>query len=257
MRASATGGARRRCRFKPVGSATHRMGKAQRARLPRPAMGTARRPLPMLRTCAVRVTLESGGESGIRTHGRLLTYTRFPGVHLRPLGHLSGGRGRSIHAARYLDNPSTILHSPGPRERTISHRCCLHEALRHGQSLIVRNAHNTLDPCGDGRISQCFPISRCLQRVSLVQVTARRRCQCEHLPPSTDKLRCNSNVVWLPTHEQVHAVPECPWGSPLSEAGVVVRQTSPVADPAVAGVSAALTWPSLSLMGYGKLACRR
>ena len=30
-----------------------------------------------------------GGESGIRTHGTLLAYTRFPGVHLRPLGHLS------------------------------------------------------------------------------------------------------------------------------------------------------------------------
>ncbi len=29
-----------------------------------------------------------GGESGIRTHGRL-PYTRFPVVHLRPLGHLS------------------------------------------------------------------------------------------------------------------------------------------------------------------------
>jgi hypothetical protein len=30
-----------------------------------------------------------GGESGIRTHGRL-PYTRFPSVRLRPLGHLSG-----------------------------------------------------------------------------------------------------------------------------------------------------------------------
>src|SRR6266851_641718 len=32
---------------------------------------------------------ESGGESGIRTHGTLLTYTRFPSVRLKPLGHLS------------------------------------------------------------------------------------------------------------------------------------------------------------------------
>ena len=31
----------------------------------------------------------NGGESGIRTHGRL-PYTRFPSVRLRPLGHLSG-----------------------------------------------------------------------------------------------------------------------------------------------------------------------
>ena len=30
-----------------------------------------------------------GGESGIRTHDTLLTYTHFPGVRLRPLGHLS------------------------------------------------------------------------------------------------------------------------------------------------------------------------
>jgi hypothetical protein len=31
----------------------------------------------------------AGGESGIRTHGTLLTYTRFPSVRLKPLGHLS------------------------------------------------------------------------------------------------------------------------------------------------------------------------
>ena len=30
-----------------------------------------------------------GGESGIRTHGTLLEYTRFPSVLLKPLGHLS------------------------------------------------------------------------------------------------------------------------------------------------------------------------
>ncbi len=31
-----------------------------------------------------------GGEGGIRTPDRLLTYTRFPGVRLKPLIHLSG-----------------------------------------------------------------------------------------------------------------------------------------------------------------------
>ena len=31
-----------------------------------------------------------GGEGGIRTRDRLLTYTHFPGVLLQPLGHLSG-----------------------------------------------------------------------------------------------------------------------------------------------------------------------
>jgi hypothetical protein len=30
-----------------------------------------------------------GGERGIRTLGTLFTYTRFPGVRLKPLGHLS------------------------------------------------------------------------------------------------------------------------------------------------------------------------
>ncbi len=30
-----------------------------------------------------------GGEGGIRTLGTLFTHTRFPGVHLKPLGHLS------------------------------------------------------------------------------------------------------------------------------------------------------------------------
>ena len=31
----------------------------------------------------------NGGERGIRTPGTLLAYTRFPSVHLKPLGHLS------------------------------------------------------------------------------------------------------------------------------------------------------------------------
>ena len=30
-----------------------------------------------------------GGQRGIRTPDTLLTYTRFPGVRLQPLGHLS------------------------------------------------------------------------------------------------------------------------------------------------------------------------
>jgi hypothetical protein len=42
-----------------------------------------------------------GGEGGIRTLGTLLTYTHFPGVLLRPLGHLSSStrqRRRSLLA---------------------------------------------------------------------------------------------------------------------------------------------------------------
>ena len=41
-----------------------------------------------------------GGESGIRTHGTLLTYTRFPSVRLKPLGHLSAGADSSATAGR-------------------------------------------------------------------------------------------------------------------------------------------------------------
>lgn len=37
----------------------------------------------------------TGGEKGIRTPDRLLTYTRFPGVRLKPLIHLSEGRDYS------------------------------------------------------------------------------------------------------------------------------------------------------------------
>ena len=33
--------------------------------------------------------IKTGGESGIRTRDRLFTYTRFPGVLLQPLGHLT------------------------------------------------------------------------------------------------------------------------------------------------------------------------
>src|SRR3954452_12219300 len=39
---------------------------------------------------------KTGGESGIRTHGTLLTYTRFPSVRLKPLGHLSAEPDSSL-----------------------------------------------------------------------------------------------------------------------------------------------------------------
>src|SRR3954447_16297343 len=45
-----------------------------------------------------RNEVAGGGESGIRTHGTLLTYTRFPSVRLKPLGHLSGVDPRSCQA---------------------------------------------------------------------------------------------------------------------------------------------------------------
>src|SRR5438105_3175542 len=42
------------------------------------------------RAVKARVSWCFGGESGIRTRGGLLTPTRFPGVRLKPLIHLSG-----------------------------------------------------------------------------------------------------------------------------------------------------------------------
>jgi hypothetical protein len=36
------------------------------------------------------------GETGIRTQGTLLAYTHFPGVLLRPLGHLSGKNNEMV-----------------------------------------------------------------------------------------------------------------------------------------------------------------
>lgn len=52
-----------------------------------------------------RRTVRSSGEGGIRTRGTL-PYTRFPVVHLRPLGHLS---------RYYVDTPRFVGPAPLPR----------------------------------------------------------------------------------------------------------------------------------------------
>src|SRR3954470_6805792 len=76
----------------------------------------ARKP-PGVFFCAGRQI--GGGESGIRTHGTRLTYTRFPSVRLKPLGHLSAARGfyrrrhdktRLARAARELSVRSGAFH---------------------------------------------------------------------------------------------------------------------------------------------------
>ena len=49
--------------------------------------------LGLLAVCMFAIGYEqsiSGGAGGIRTRGGLLTLTRFPGVRLKPLIHLSG-----------------------------------------------------------------------------------------------------------------------------------------------------------------------
>ena len=49
---------------------------------------------PLLLTASFASIL--GGEGGIRTRGTVVPYTRFPGVHLKPLGHLSVWEGRRV-----------------------------------------------------------------------------------------------------------------------------------------------------------------
>ena len=65
---------------------------------------------------------QPGGESGIRTHGRL-PHTRFPSVRLRPLGHLSGNlrdldgcpaatREATATSGRAIPEPRSNPHGP-------------------------------------------------------------------------------------------------------------------------------------------------
>jgi hypothetical protein len=80
-----------------------------------------------------------GGETGIRTPDRLLTYTRFPGVRLKPLIHLSGGESnysklralRDTHAQTRLRMPDVVHQRP-----RISIRFPVHQthADRHQKS---------------------------------------------------------------------------------------------------------------------------
>src|SRR5689334_10734432 len=44
---------------------------------------------PRARPSAIATSVRSGGQGGIRTLERLSTVTHFPGVRLKPLGHLS------------------------------------------------------------------------------------------------------------------------------------------------------------------------
>ena len=56
-------------------------------------------------------TLAAGGEGGIRTRVQVLPETRFPGVRLKPLIHLSE-RARRINQNRYVCNLKVILPFP-------------------------------------------------------------------------------------------------------------------------------------------------
>ena len=64
--------------------------------------------------------MDDGGESGIRTHGTLLTYTRFPSVRLKPLGHLSSNAECRVQNAELRE----VSHH-------LSFFCILHSAFLH------------------------------------------------------------------------------------------------------------------------------
>ncbi len=51
-------------------------------------MSTGESPVFLIFT-KIAAQIHNGGEGGIRTPGTGLAYTRFPSVHLKPLGHLS------------------------------------------------------------------------------------------------------------------------------------------------------------------------
>ncbi len=77
-----------------------------------------------------------GGETGIRTPDRLLTYTRFPGVRLKPLIHLSGGEPNysKLRALRHTPLQTALRMPDVVHQRTrISIRFPVHEthADRH------------------------------------------------------------------------------------------------------------------------------
>src|SRR5690242_3197529 len=80
-------------------------------------------------------TIRNGGQGGIRTLERLLTVTHFPGVRLKPLGHLSGEPAKAIgstgEGAKYpaftanANQPFRVVESPpqSPRlSRTVPGR---------------------------------------------------------------------------------------------------------------------------------------
>src|ERR1039457_226072 len=56
------------------------------------------------------IVLINGGERGIRTLGTLLTYTRFPGVLLQPLGHLST-KVNSKYSSSEIVCPAFLIYS--------------------------------------------------------------------------------------------------------------------------------------------------
>lgn len=72
------------------------------------------------------LSLAFGGERGIRTPDRRLTYTRFPGVRLKPLIHLSSKNESIANSARPPPAPSAARHAAGRGCAAGTASICLH-----------------------------------------------------------------------------------------------------------------------------------
>ena len=105
-----------------------------------------------------------GGEGGIRTLDRLLTYTHFPGVLLKPLGHLSG-RLQCLSAAWGSDS--------GPDQKRLP------QALRAGKN--IRNRRYGANPAGPG--SPALPAAASPRPIWTEPNRRRPAPQSPHDPP--------------------------------------------------------------------------
>ena len=81
----------------------------------------------------------TGGERGIRTPGRLWTYTRFPGVRLKPLIHLSGIR--LSHGSNEAPDYSKTSYQPFTFPYQAKPKITFQSKITHEFSAFVRTNH--------------------------------------------------------------------------------------------------------------------
>ena len=92
---------------------------------------------------------ENGGQGGIRTHDTLLTYTHFPGVRLRPLGHLSADAFLRRAAGSALLIAGTAARSTSKSTGGVNHENTLRAqqsvmpVAARGQSAYVKRIRQT------------------------------------------------------------------------------------------------------------------
>ena len=82
----------------------------------------------------------AGGETGIRTPDRLLTYTRFPGVRLKPLIHLSSKFASIANSRLTAPLPLTDARLPHEAPRQTRSRTESHSAI--SQAARLRTAYD-------------------------------------------------------------------------------------------------------------------